>query len=324
MDGDGVDRGHDAGDRRRLLDPGVRSLSRRDAHRRSSRPESGPGASRRERGLGDAGRWERPAPADRQRRPGVGSPGIAGRLARPLPGPARTSGSRSTTTATSFWCRPAAARPGSWRPTCPTSSATPAWSVDGGAVFAVVNMGVHSELFRVDAATGEADRLTDGRHSIGSWAIAASADRHVFTLREPDNPGDVWLMGTGADPTPTRVTRVFDYLSDDFRLPRQERARVDRRTDGVAVEGLLFYPLDYEDRAAVSAGHPDARGAPGVRQVRLRSVPQLRPGARRRSATSCCSPTIAEAPGTATRSCGTWWAATSRTLTWMCSRAPTT
>ena len=130
-------------------------------------------------------------------------------------------------------------------PDLPYEFSDAAWSVDGGAVFAVVNMGVHSELFRVDAATGEADRLTDGRHSIGSWAIAASADRHVFTLREPDNPGDVWLMGTGADPTPTRVTRVFDYLSDDFRLPRQERARW-TGTDGVAVEGLLFYPLDYE------------------------------------------------------------------------------
>ena len=130
-------------------------------------------------------------------------------------------------------------------PDLPYEFSAAAWSVDGGAVFAVVNMGVHSELFRLDAATGEVDQLTDGRHSIGSWAIAAAADRHVFTLREPDNPGDVWLMGTGADPTPTRVTRVFDYLSDDFRLPWQERARW-TGTDGVAVEGLLFYPLDYE------------------------------------------------------------------------------
>ena len=131
-------------------------------------------------------------------------------------------------------------------PDLPYEFSDAAWSVDGGAVFAVVNMGVRSELFRLDVASGEVDRLTDGRHSIGSWAIAVSADRHVFTLREPHNPGDVWLMGTGADPTPTRVTRVFDYLSNDFRLPRQERARW-TGTDGVTVEGLLFYPLDYEE-----------------------------------------------------------------------------
>ncbi|MCY4029384.1 MAG: hypothetical protein OXH75_24075, partial [Acidobacteria bacterium] len=98
------------------------------------------------------------------------------------------------------------------------------WSVDGDAVFAVVNMGVHSELFRLDAATGEAEQLTDGRHSIGSWQLQAAAGRHVLTLRQPDNPGDVWLMETGAGATRTRVTRVFDYLSRDFRLPRQEKA----------------------------------------------------------------------------------------------------
>ena len=121
-----------------------------------------------------------------------------------------------------------------------------AWSVDGSAVFAVANMGVHSQLVRLDAATGEMDQLTDGRHSIGSWTMAASADRHVFTLREPDNPGDAWLLGTAAGSTPTRATRVFDYLRDDFRLPRQEKAEW-TGADGVPVEGLLFYPLDYED-----------------------------------------------------------------------------
>ncbi len=76
--------------------------------------------------------------------------------------------------------------------------------------------------------------------------MEASAGRHVLTLREPDNPGDVWLMGTGTGSTPRRVTRVFDYLSDDFRLPRQESVQW-TGADGVTVEGLLFYPLDYED-----------------------------------------------------------------------------
>jgi len=71
-------------------------------------------------------------------------------------------------------------------------------------------------------ATGEVEQLTDGRQSIGSWALASAAERHVFTLREPGNPGDVWLLGTAAGSTPTRATRVFDYLRDDFRLPRQE------------------------------------------------------------------------------------------------------
>ena len=131
-------------------------------------------------------------------------------------------------------------------PNLPYEFSDAAWSVDGDAVFAVVNMGVHSELFRLDVATGKGDQLTDGRHSIGSWMMEAAAGRHVLTLREPDNPGDVWLMGTGSGSTPRRVTRVFDYLSDDFRLPQQESVQW-TGADGVTVEGLLFYPLDYED-----------------------------------------------------------------------------
>ena len=88
--------------------------------------------------------------------------------------------------------------------------------------------------------------MTDGRHSIGSWTLEPAAGRHVLTLRQPDNPGDVWLLGTGAGAAPTRVTRVFDYLGDEFRLPRQEKVAW-TGADGVTVEGLLFYPLDYED-----------------------------------------------------------------------------
>ena len=44
---------------------------------------------------------------------------------------------------------------------------------------------------------------------------------------------------------PTQVTHVFDHLARDFRLPRQEKITW-KGADGVTVEGLLFYPLDYQ------------------------------------------------------------------------------
>lgn len=121
-----------------------------------------------------------------------------------------------------------------------------AWSEDGGSVFVVANMGLHSELLRLDTVTGVAEQLTEGRHAIGAWRFVAGADRHVLTFREPHNPGDVWLLGMGHGSTPTRVTQVFDHLARDFRLPRQEGVSW-TGADGVSVEGLLFYPLDYEE-----------------------------------------------------------------------------
>ena len=45
--------------------------------------------------------------------------------------------------------------------------------------------------------------------------------------------------------TPTRVTGVYDTLDRDFQLPRQEKVTW-KGADGVTIEGVLFYPLDYQ------------------------------------------------------------------------------
>lgn len=118
------------------------------------------------------------------------------------------------------------------------------WSKDGRAIYAVVNMGVHSELAEMPAEGGALRALTDGRHTIRSWTYVPGPDRHLFAIDEPTNAGDLWAMAPGG--APERVTRVFDYLAKEFRLPRQERVTW-KGADGVTVEGLVFYPLDYQE-----------------------------------------------------------------------------
>jgi dipeptidyl aminopeptidase/acylaminoacyl peptidase len=44
----------------------------------------------------------------------------------------------------------------------------------------------------------------------------------------------------------TRGTRIFEGIGSRYRLPRQELITYEGR-DGTAVEGLLFYPLDYQE-----------------------------------------------------------------------------
>jgi len=120
------------------------------------------------------------------------------------------------------------------------------WTPDGESIIATVNMGVHSEFFRIDVAARRARQLTDGAHYIPpTWTAVASAERLVFQLDEPTRFGDVWTLPmTGAQAPPTRVTRQFDALERDFALPRQEKAAWNG-ADGAAVEGVLFYPVDY-------------------------------------------------------------------------------
>jgi len=118
-----------------------------------------------------------------------------------------------------------------------------AWSRDGRSIYVLANMGVRDEVLALDLSGGKPRQLTDGLHSVRSWTYEAAADRHVFVLDTPTSPGDVWVM-PAAGGAPVQVTHEFDGIAQRFRLPRQEK-QTWKGADGVAVEGLVFYPLDY-------------------------------------------------------------------------------
>lgn len=117
-----------------------------------------------------------------------------------------------------------------------------AWSKDGRTIYFVANMGVHSQIFEMPAAGGTPKAITSGNHAIGGWTYAPATGRHVFTKDDPANAGDVFTTTTGAI---AQVSHVFDRYTKDFRVPRQEKVSW-KGADGVAVEGMLFYPLDYQ------------------------------------------------------------------------------
>jgi dipeptidyl aminopeptidase/acylaminoacyl peptidase len=118
------------------------------------------------------------------------------------------------------------------------------WTPDGKAILAVVNVGVQQEIYRIDASTGAATALTNGHHGIPFWNLVPSANRMVFQLDEPTRLGDVWTLPTEGG-TPTRVTGLYDSLASDFALPRQDKVTW-KGADGVTIEGVLFYPLGYQ------------------------------------------------------------------------------
>ena len=117
------------------------------------------------------------------------------------------------------------------------------WSKDGKSIFFLANMGVHSELFKVGVQGGKPEQLTNGKHAITGWTMMAKSNAHVFTSHEMNSPGEVWIM-EGA--SPRKVTAVYEKFTHDFKLPRQEKIEW-KGADGVTVEGLLYYPLDYQE-----------------------------------------------------------------------------
>jgi dipeptidyl aminopeptidase/acylaminoacyl peptidase len=120
------------------------------------------------------------------------------------------------------------------------------WAPDGRSIYAVVNMGVHSEIFQIDWQSGRYTQLTDGKHFIPpGWNLVASAGRMVFQLDEPERFGDIYTLAIGSKVAPTRVTNAYDVLERDFILPRQEK--VDWvGSDGTRIEGLIFYPIGFD------------------------------------------------------------------------------
>jgi dipeptidyl aminopeptidase/acylaminoacyl peptidase len=120
-----------------------------------------------------------------------------------------------------------------------------AWSKDGRSIFFLANMGVHAELFQLDPASGTSRQITDGRHTVTNWSYSAAVDRHAFTIDEPSSPGEVYTLASGGG-SPSRVTHAFDNLAREFKLPRQEKIEW-KGADGVTVEGILYYPIDYRE-----------------------------------------------------------------------------
>jgi dipeptidyl aminopeptidase/acylaminoacyl peptidase len=123
------------------------------------------------------------------------------------------------------------------------------WAPDGTSILANVNMGVHSELFQIDVGSDHTRQLTEGRHFIPpGWAAVPSAGKIVLQFDEPTRFGDVWTlpMGGTRSSTPTRVTGHFDALERDMALPRQEKVEW-KGADGTVIEGMLFYPVDYQE-----------------------------------------------------------------------------
>jgi len=119
------------------------------------------------------------------------------------------------------------------------------WGQDKSTIYATVNMGLHVELFEINVDRKKYKQITEGKHSIGSWKYAHKTAKHVFTIDQQNNAGDVWMLSADSK-KPGKITNVYNYLADTFKLPVQEKISW-KSEDGVKIEGLLFYPLDYQE-----------------------------------------------------------------------------
>ena len=118
------------------------------------------------------------------------------------------------------------------------------WSKDSKSIYFTANMGVHNEIMRVDVATGRVSQLTKGEHNLGGWAFAEDQGVHVFLRNTPERASEIYTLPAGGGEM-KRISSVFDEDLAKFKTMRAEAIRW-KGQDGVTVEGLLYYPVDYK------------------------------------------------------------------------------
>jgi dipeptidyl aminopeptidase/acylaminoacyl peptidase len=116
------------------------------------------------------------------------------------------------------------------------------WSKDGASIYFIVSLGARQELFVAPSKGGALRQLTDGPHVVAS--VAAATNRLALSISDATNAGDIWVYAPG-DSSPKRVTHVYDYLTREFTLGKQEAVQW-KGADGTTVEGILTYPAGYQ------------------------------------------------------------------------------
>ena len=177
-----------------------------------------------------------------------------------------------------------------------TSVTDAAWSKDGQTHLLHRQHGRAQPAVRASRrAAGRRRSLTSGNHAIGGWTYVADAGRHVFTKDDPTNGGDVLTMTTGA-PTPGDATS--STATPGTSACRGRKSSSGRAPTASTVEGMLFYPLDYQAGSAIRWWcRPTAGRRPPTSSASAAGATTRR--CSRPRATWCCSRTTAAARATA-------------------------
>ena len=120
------------------------------------------------------------------------------------------------------------------------------FDAEGRIVF-VATHGTATHLRRVDPAGGDIETLVDSGPVYTGARLSGSGDRVVVAASTPAHPEEIMVRPT-TEAGWTRLTHSYAEL-EAFALGRQEVIEWKAR-DGLRIEGILVYPVDYRDGSA--------------------------------------------------------------------------
>ena len=122
------------------------------------------------------------------------------------------------------------------------------WSADSDEIFLNESLGTTRHVIAVPVGGDEVRQVTEGAGVVGSTALAAGAGRLAVTWETNDEPREVHVTGLDAF-RPVQLSSV----TADVPLPPMGRTELLawEAPDGTPVEGLLTYPVGYEEGSQV-------------------------------------------------------------------------
>lgn len=119
------------------------------------------------------------------------------------------------------------------------------WSKNGKEIYFTANMGVHVEIFSVQLKNGKVKQLTDGAHGIYGFDYVPQIDRMAYWVNSPHNPGRLMTSRIKSF-APKLVYNPYSECLKGFDLAKVESIQW-KSVDGQTVEGVLIYPVGYEE-----------------------------------------------------------------------------
>jgi len=126
----------------------------------------------------------------------------------------------------------------------------PMWSRDGRTIYWSTGQGTVTNLFGVDLDSGElSTSRAPMRGSNGQWQLSHEGDFWVFSHSDAARPGNLWVaprQGDGFGPA-VQLTDANPWVEEEgVQLGRVESIRW-RNSDGGTIEGVLTYPVDFQE-----------------------------------------------------------------------------
>lgn len=123
-----------------------------------------------------------------------------------------------------------------------------AWSGDGRNLLVTETHGTTRHVFSVPVDGGEPRPVTTGDGVVGAISFDENTARMAFTYQETEMPVDVYVSPV-VEFRKAKLTELHEGVAQP-PMGRTELIRWESSDDGIEIEGLLTYPVDYEDGRA--------------------------------------------------------------------------